>query len=95
MNAWGHMIHMGKHSSYNEPPDFPFFRGSKKTASDHGSPDGDKKSVANQSVDSPTKRLGFRTQCIDLLTNWHRLYESGAITKEQLKDTILGDIKAI
>ena len=99
MNAWAHLIHMGKHSSYNEPPDFPFFRGNKKkTASDHGNPDGDKQSLANQSVDSPTKRLGFRTQCIDQLTNWHRLYESGAITKEQyeqLKDTILGDIKAI
>ncbi len=43
MNAWAHLIHMGKHSSYQEPPDFPFFRGNKKkTASGHGNPDGDK-----------------------------------------------------
>ena len=98
VNAWAHLIHIGKHSSYKEPPDYPFFNGNKKAATGHGNPEGDKQGPSSQSVDSPTKRLGFRTQCIEQLTNWHRLYESGAVTKEQyekLKDSILGDIKAI
>ena len=26
LHMWAHLIHMKKHSSYNEPPDKPFFR---------------------------------------------------------------------
>ena len=29
-NAWAHMIHVGKHSSLEEPPDLPYFKGSRK-----------------------------------------------------------------
>lgn len=30
LNAWGHMLHINKHSSYDDPPDLPYFTGSKK-----------------------------------------------------------------
>ena len=42
VNAWAHLIHIGKHSSYKEPPDYPFFIGNKKAATGHGNPEGDK-----------------------------------------------------
>lgn len=88
-NAWAHLINIGKHDSYDEPPNYPFFTGNKKKSVTGNS-------GPSSSVDSPTKRLGFRTQCIEQLTSWHHLYESGAVTQEQyekLKDSILGDIQ--
>ena len=45
---------------------------------------------------SPTKRVGLRAQCIDQLSKWHPLLVAGGIDQAQydeLKDTILGDIK--
>ena len=34
LNAWGHMIHMGKHASYDNPSDLPYFKKcSKKSGS--------------------------------------------------------------
>ena len=88
-NAWAHLINIGKHDSYDEPPSYPFFTGNKKkNVTGNSGP--------STSADSPTKRLGFRTQCIEQLTNWHHLYESGAVTQEQyekLKGSILGDIQ--
>ena len=30
LNCWAHMLNVGKHSSYDEPPDLPFFRGRKE-----------------------------------------------------------------
>ena len=91
LNAWAHMINMGKHSSKKHPPNLPFF-GKKKT-----------KTVEVMSVtpstcshaDSPNKRVGVRTQCIDQLTKWHELLKSGAISQsqyEELKGTILKDM---
>ena len=88
-NAWAHLINIGKHDSYNEPPNYPFFTGNKKkNVTGNSGP--------SSSVDSPTKRLGFRTQCIEQLKSWHHLYECGAVTQDQyekLKDSILGDIQ--
>ena len=44
-------------------------------------------------ADSPSKRVGVRTQCIDQLTKWHDLLKiSGAISPsqyEELKDMSL------
>ena len=63
----------------------PLLKKNKRITTGHGNLDaiGDKQGPASQSIDSLTKHLGFRTQCIDQLTNWHHLYESGAITKQQ------------
>ena len=47
-------------------------------------------------TNSPTKRVGLRAQCIDQLSKWHALLTAGAIDQAQydeLKETILGDIK--
>jgi hypothetical protein len=32
LRAWSHLVEMGKHDSYEEPPDKPFFRGRKSSA---------------------------------------------------------------
>ena len=45
---------------------------------------------------SPMKRLNMRTQCIEQLSKWHVLLESGAITQvqyEELKSSIIDDMK--
>jgi hypothetical protein len=90
LNAWAHMINMGKHSSKDDPPDLPFF-GKKKKAMESTSV------TPSTSVhaDSPSKWVGVRTQCIDQLTKWHDLLKSGAISPsqyEELKGTILKDM---
>ena len=38
LSAWAHMIHMGKHSSYELPPDLPYFAKRKSEPNPH-SPD--------------------------------------------------------
>ena len=103
LNCWAHMLNVGKHSSYDEPPDFPFFKKRKEKRSD-GQRSGlssDSGSTAtifsmSTSTNSPSKRVGLRTQCIDQLSKWHSLLNTGAIDQAQydeLKEAILGDIK--
>jgi hypothetical protein len=85
IRAWAHMLHLKKHTSYNDPPDKPFFRRSKSKGS----------SVEPQGI-SPAKRITLRSECIDQLDKWHKLMERGAITLDQykdLQDTIMTDIK--
>lgn len=94
LNCWAHMLNVSKHSSYEEPPDFPFFKKCKEKVQVKdkvaASPSGSTMS------NSPSKRVGLRTQCIDQLSKWHELLNAGAIDQTQydeLKETILGDIK--
>jgi len=80
LHAWAHTIQMGKHNSYDAPPNKPFFG---------------KQSQPN-TVSSPGKRIQLRTQCIDQLTKWHRLMEDQVISKEEYQEmhkTIMSDIK--
>jgi len=45
---------------------------------------------------SPAKRVSLRTECIEQLQKWHKLMESGAITKSQydeLQCKLFYDIK--
>ena len=91
LNAWAHMIHMGKHESLETPPDLPYFRG---------------KSRCNPQVLSttpaetgrpmlPGKRINLRSECMDQLNKWHGLLEKGAITQTQYDEfqaKILSDI---
>ena len=96
LNVWAHLINIGKHHSYDEPPDYPFFKKPKgkkdsEIPKNYGS-------TSTQSIDSPSKRLSFQTQCIQQLTNWHSLYDTGAISQDQyaeLKESILSDIKVL
>lgn len=96
-NCWAHMINSGKWSSYDPPPELPFFKKSKGKEKPKENPSNTSSSGASGSAaGSPTKRLNLRMQCIDQLSKWHVLLESGAITQsqyEELKSTILDDIK--
>ena len=86
LRAWSHLIEMGKHSSYEEPPDKPFFRGRKK---------GSVVQVSSHLV-SPVKKVSVRWELIDQLEKWHRPASVGAISNSQydeLKGTILSDIQ--
>ncbi len=86
LRAWAHMIQMSKHSSYDHPPDKPFFGKSRKKAAE----------PSPEAGISPGKRIGLRSECIDQLDKWHRLMERGVISPEQyteMQKTILTDIK--
>ena len=103
LNCWAHMLNVGKHSSYDEPPDFPFFKKRKEKRSDaqrsgSSSDSGSTATISSMSTstNSPSKRVGLRTQYIDQLSKWHSLLNTGAIDQAQydeLKEAILGDIK--
>ena len=85
IRAWAHMLQLKKHTSYDDPPNKPFFRHSKL-----------KGSTAESQGISPAKRITLRSECIDQLDKWHKLMERGAITPDQykdLQDTIMNDIK--
>ena len=84
IRVWAHMLQMGKHDSYDDPPAKPFFKSSKRVQE------------STQEGISPGKRLNMRSECISQLDKWHSLMERGAITLEQYKefqDAILGDMK--
>ena len=50
--CWTHTIHSGKHSSYDEPPDLPYFTRCKKKSNSQSRED-----VSSTSSGTPTKRL--------------------------------------
>ena len=87
--AWAVLIQMGRHDSYDSPPNKHFFTVNKKMAG---------ASTSSMPGISPGKRLNMRSECIDQLEKWHRLMQNGAITPEQYKeiqDNILSDIKKV
>ena len=95
LNAWAHMIQMGKHASTEEPPALPYF--GKARAPDKGSPEVGAQSILSSSPQplSPGKRITLRSERIDQLGKWHSLLEKGVIIKtkyEELQETILGDM---
>ena len=91
LNAWAHLLHVGKHNSYETPPNLPYF-GKRRG----GTEELEKaKSIDIHVSCSPSKRLGLRGECIEQLSNWHALLDKGAISVQQyndLKETILGDL---
>ena len=89
LNAWAHLIHMGKHSSYENP----YF---KKPCKE--SRVSEQQVIETQSTSSlsPMKRIQLCSECIDQLTKLHTLLEKGGVPGEQydsLKKAILGDIQ--
>ena len=97
LRAWAHLLQMGKHDSYTQPPDKPFFRGRKRAAAVSTSA---LESVpeTKKPAASPGRRVSMRSELIDQLKKWHQLFESGAIGKEEhdeLQKTILLDIKQV
>ena len=77
LNAWAHLIQMGKHGSYDSPPDLPYKRSTKgKTKDAHGK-NKEEPAVHLVTISSPVKRFAFRTECIEQLSKWHTLLERG------------------
>ena len=83
LNTWAHCIHMKTHSSYDEPPDKPFFKSKSKQSSVRE----DLPSTTCSAV-SPGKRIGLRTQCMDQMEKWYHLFEKGVISEEQYKELV-------
>ena len=103
MHMWAHLIQMGKHKSYEPPPDKPFFRGSlakaKKgndscksqpiSAVSKSAPEPDSVSI------SPMRRANLRSAYMSQVKDWYAFLEAGAITNaeyEEHKNKILGDL---
>ena len=95
LNAWAHLIHVGKHSSYDTPPNYPYFVGHKSSQPSVRNPESDQLGKSDPSVLSPGKRVQLRSQCIEQLSRWHTLKVDGGISAEeyeQLRKNILSDI---
>ena len=78
LRAWSHLLEMEKHDSYEEPPDKPFFRGMKSSAT-NPSP-GNKLTPVGI---SPGKKVNMRSELIDQLHKWYQLLETGGICQMQ------------
>ena len=74
------VIQMKKHDSYEEPPNKPFFRNSRKTKP--STPPSEKSSDSNLTI-SPGKHVLMQGQLIDQISKLHDLLERGAISKVQ------------
>ena len=100
-NCWAHMINSGKCSSYDTPPDLPFFKkppkkGKETEQTSHSNDNEENGSSKSASVAaSPTKRLNLRMQCIDQLSKWHVLLESGAIVNNPAVPGQVGELQII
>ena len=95
LRSWAHLIQLKKHSSYDVPPNKPFWNIPKKAASS-GSPSS---SGANKKVTvSPGKRVNLRGQCVQQLGQFYDLLEKGAISRQQyhenlMQKTIMDEVK--
>ena len=79
LNAWAHLIHIGKHESHDTPPDLPYFVGRVKKKGNSTAPSHEMPLPCM----SPGKRINLRSECMDQLSKWHLLLEKGAITQNQ------------
>ncbi len=91
LNAWAHMLDIGKHDSYETPPDLPYFRGkaAKKgvlspESAAASSPGASSSSSSDAGAGpsgtgvSPGKRINMRTQLLSQMEQWHCLLEKVA-----------------
>ena len=97
LNCWAHLLHMEKHGSDDSPPDLPFFRRVKRAACDpvQQQPPSSSASTTQSAVNSPSKLLGMRGQCIEQLDKWYSLLERGGIDHvqyQELQKKIIEDI---
>lgn len=100
LRSWAHLIQMGKHTSYNTPPDKPFWR-VRKTPSNSGSNNASTSQDTQPSVStvvtiSPGKRINLRGQCVEQLYRLHELLEKGAIDKavyDEMKESIMAEVR--
>ena len=79
LNAWAHMISVGKHCSFEDPPNLPYFVGKARS---HKDDTADPQHALSMSTDkpssiavslSPGKCVSLRTECIDQLSGINSL----------------------
>ena len=93
LHTWANLIQMKKHSSLEEPPDYPFFRGYKKAEAGKSGKD---PSNSNATHISPVKRLSIRTTLIEQLEKCTGILEKGGLSQAEyteLQQCILKDIR--
>ena len=99
LRAWAHLIQISKHTSYDEPPDKPFWKSRKVTSPNSST--GQHALSASTSVSSvitisPGKMIKLRGQCVEQLSPLHELLEKGAIDKavyDEMKESIMNDVR--
>ena len=74
------MLHTGHYPSYDEPPNFPYFKMPGNMAVESTSA---VKDTEQSQVMSPGKRIHRRGECIQQLNQWFQLLEKGVISNEQ------------
>ena len=101
LRSWAHLIQMKKHTSYDKPPDKPFWRTAQQKNVASGNPTA---SVTMCDIetssrrDSPGKRINMRGKCMEQLMQLHKLFENNVITQEQyeeMKLDIMGEVKKL
>lgn len=96
LNAWAHLLHVESHKSLVDPPDLPYFRGTKKRKREDSAEDIDSGPGPTKFVPSAAeKRVSLRSKCIEQLNHWHSLLEKGAISQahfEDVQNMIMKDI---
>ena len=95
LRMWAHLVQMGKHTSLDEPPDKPYFRGCKRPNNEQGASGCTKTRVVSS---SPGRKVSMRTELIDQLEKWNQLRTSGMIDEneyQELRKTIIIDIKEL
>ena len=103
LHAWAHLIQLKKHTSLDEPPDYPYFRGNKprKKEEQPGSNERNHEEINktelthSTAIISPEKKVHMRTECIDQLQKIGDLLEKRCISQRQydkLQETITKDI---
>ena len=106
IRMWAHLIHMKKHTSYDEPPNKRFWKpkssgtgatGATTSGATEAATSGASGVAAFKNVSaSPGKRVNLRGQCIDQLLRLQQLFDSGGLTQEQyteMKEGIMNEMK--
>ena len=96
-NAWAHMINTGKHTSYDSPPDLPYFHKFRKSTEESRARTSSIGSVSVRQVATPAclSKSNLRSAGITQLEKWHSLYEKKCINIEEyekVRQSILKDI---
>ena len=83
MNAWAHMIHVGKHVSTEVPPALPYFGKPQEKSSKEKQEAGTQPTQPSSPpsvILSPGKRISLR---MDQLSKWFLLMEKGVISQSK------------
>lgn len=105
IRMWAHLIHMNKHTSYDEPPNKRFWKpkssstGATTSGATGETTFGASGMTASKSISaSPGKRVNLRGQCIDQLLRLQQLFDNGGLTQEQyteMKKGIMNEMKML